>query len=149
MAVPLADLSLAVDFVRQRAGLDLARPRAQAHGATQFFHTAQFAQLVNHAVRRCLIELAGISVQQPADVAGKLDACRLHAQANSEIWDLLFARILNRLQHALDAAFAEPSGDEQAVIAFQLRLVTLVRLVGGFETLRFDPVQFELEVVRQ
>src|SRR5258708_5005231 len=58
MAVALADFQLAVDFVGQRVGLNLASPCAQPHGAAQFFDAAQLAQLVDHAMRRRLIELA-------------------------------------------------------------------------------------------
>src|ERR1700691_2446294 len=48
MAVALADFELAVDLVGQGAGLNLAGPCAQAHGAAKFFYTAQLAELVNH-----------------------------------------------------------------------------------------------------
>src|SRR5208283_3276380 len=34
MPVPFADLGLAIDFVRQRSRLDLARPRSQTHRST-------------------------------------------------------------------------------------------------------------------
>src|SRR5580704_6829871 len=40
MAVALADLGLAVDFLRQRSRLKLAWPCAEAHCASEFFYTA-------------------------------------------------------------------------------------------------------------
>src|SRR5581483_5926780 len=52
MAVALADFGLAVNAMRQRSGFDLASPRAEPHGSAQFFHAAQLAQFVNHAMRR-------------------------------------------------------------------------------------------------
>jgi hypothetical protein len=69
MAVALADLVLAIGFVRQRVRLHLAGPRAQPHGAAQLFHAAQLAQLVDHAMRRRRIELARVGLLQAADVA--------------------------------------------------------------------------------
>src|SRR5712672_3569389 len=41
MAMALADFKIAVDAVRQRVGLYLARPRAQAHGAAQLVDATQ------------------------------------------------------------------------------------------------------------
>ena len=40
MAMALADFKRAVDFVRQSARFELARPGPQAHGAAQFFDAA-------------------------------------------------------------------------------------------------------------
>ena len=62
---------------------------------------------------------------------------------------MLLARILNRSQHAFDAALAESAGDEQSVILFKLRFITLIVFVGRFQALGFDPIHFQLEVVRE
>ena len=144
MAVALADLGFAVRLMGQRAGLELAGPGAQPHGAAQFFHAAQLAQLVDDAVRSGRIEFAGVRLLQAADVARVFDARRLHAQADAEIRNLLLAGVLNSFQHAFDAALAESAGNQDAVHVFQLRLHGLV---AGLETLGFDPVHVELEVV--
>src|SRR6516165_2432078 len=53
MAVPLADLSLTICPVCERSGFQSALPGAQSHRASQLFDAAQFAQFVNHAMRRC------------------------------------------------------------------------------------------------
>src|SRR5208337_210770 len=66
--VALADLKLAIDPVRQGSRLDFARPRAQPHGAAQLFHATQLAQLIDHAMRRGGIELAGIGFGQPTHI---------------------------------------------------------------------------------
>src|SRR5581483_11342193 len=54
VTVPMtfADLLRAISLRRQRSRLQLARPRAQAHGSAQLLHSAQLAQLVDHPVRR-------------------------------------------------------------------------------------------------
>jgi len=46
----------------------------------------------------------------PHHVARKLDASSLHAEADSKIRHLLFARIADGVQHALDAALAKSPG---------------------------------------
>ena len=112
MTVSFADLGLSVDLVGQRTRLDLASPGPQPHGAAQFFDAAQFAQLVDHAMRSGRIEFAGIGVRQPADIARKLNAGRLHAKANAEVRNLVLARVTDGLEHAFDAALAEAAGNE-------------------------------------
>src|SRR5438105_15696491 len=112
----LADLELAVDAVRQRVGLYLAGPRAQAHGAAQLVDAAQFAQLIDDAVRGRLVEFARVRALEHAHVAGKFDARRLHAEADSEVRNLFLARVADRVQHPLDAALAEAAGDEDSVV---------------------------------
>src|ERR1039458_6884013 len=107
MTVALADLKLAVNFMRQSVGFNLASPCAQTHGAAKFFDAAQLAQLVNHTMRRRLIELAGIGIFQPDHVARKLNAGRLHSETDPKVRNLVLAGVTNRDQHAFDAALAE------------------------------------------
>src|SRR5271155_6070330 len=63
MAVALADFKFAVDLVGQGVGFNLASPRAQTHGAAKFFDASQLAQLIDHAMRSRLIELARIRIR--------------------------------------------------------------------------------------
>src|SRR5271155_222198 len=98
MAVAFADFILAIHFVSQGPRLNLAWPCAEAHGASEFFHPAQLAQLVDHAMRSRRIELTGIRVRQSAHVACIFNTSRLHAQADSEVRNMFLARELNRPQ---------------------------------------------------
>ena len=107
----LADFKFAVNSMRQRARLDLAGPRAQPHRASQFLNAAQFTQLIDHAVRRSRIELAGVGFSEAAYIARKFDTGGLHPQANAEIWNFLFARIADSVQHARDAPLAKTTRD--------------------------------------
>src|SRR5712671_4633120 len=109
MAVAFADLKLAIDLVRQRVRLNLASPRPQPHGAAQFFHAAQLAQLVDHAMGRRGIELARVCLDQSNHVPRKLHAGGLHPQANPEVWHLVLARVTNGDQHSLNATLAKPA----------------------------------------
>src|SRR5580698_315366 len=147
MPVALADFGRPINPVRQRVWLDLARPRAKTHRAAKLFNAAQFAQFVDHPMRRCRIELARVCLGQSHHIARKLDASRLHAQANSEIWDFLFARITNRDQHAFDTSLAESARNQYPVIAFKLCFNAL--FVGTLQTFRFNPVQLQLQIVSQ
>ena len=99
-------------------------------------------------MRRGRIELAGVGVVQPADVARKLDAGRLHAQADAEIRNFLLARVADGVQHALDAALAEAARHQDAVVVFELRLVIAIAVFAS-KPFGFDPVQVQLQVVRQ
>ena len=146
MPVPLADLQLAIHVVSQRSGLDLAGPGAQSHRSAQFLHAPQFAQFVNHAMRRCRIELARVRVRKSANVAGKLHARRLHPQANSEVGNFLLARVSNRDQHSLDSALPKPTRHQDSVVVLQLLFVLRV---GSLEPLRFNPVHLQFQIVRQ
>ena len=63
------------------------------------------------------IEFAGARVRKSADMAGKLDDRDLHAEADAEIGDALFAAILCGEDHALDASSAEAARHDDAVDA--------------------------------
>ena len=148
MPVALADLgSSAISLGGQRIFLQNASPGAQAHGAAHLFHAQQLAQLIDDAVRTGGVKLARIGVLEAADVAGKLDAGGLHAQANSKVRNLLLAGIADGVQHALDAALAKAAGHQDPIESLQLRLITPV--LGSFrlQPLGLDPGNIEFQVV--
>src|SRR3984885_6811947 len=147
MPVTFADLRLPVNLVRERAGLDLARPRAQPHRSAEFLYAAQLAQLVDHSMRRRGIKFARIRLRQSHNISSKLNACRLHAEANTEIRHLLLARIPDRLQHSFDSTLAEATRHQNSVIPFKLRLEAVS--FCSFQALGLDPVDLQLQVVRE
>src|SRR6266851_10225172 len=138
MPVTLTDFEPSVNPVSQRVGLDLASPRAQPHGASKFFHAAQFAQLVDHAMGRGRIEFAGVGLRESHHVAGKFDAGSLHPQTNAEVRNFFLPGITNGNQHALDAAFAETTGDENSVVTFELGLA---RLFASLQAFGLNPIK--------
>ena len=95
------------------------------------------------------IELAGVGILQAADVARELDAGGLHAEADAEVGHILFARIADGVQHALDAALAEAAGNEDAVEALKLRFIAAIVGRLRLEALGFDPGDIELEAFAQ
>src|SRR5205807_1392249 len=119
MAVAFADSQLAVSLVREGSWLEFARPRTQPHRATHFVHSQQFAQFVNHTVRRLRIELRAVRLFQAGHVARIFDCRALHPQANPEERHFVLARVLNGVNHSLNSALAEPPGHENSVVAVQ------------------------------
>src|SRR6185437_10612543 len=107
MAMALADLCLSVRACCQGIRLQHAGPRAQSHGAAHLLYACQFAQFVNHAMRRSRVEFAGIRAIQSADVACVFDPGGLHAKTDAKVGDLSFASIANRIQHPFDPALTE------------------------------------------
>src|SRR6516162_8182580 len=142
--VALADLTLPVGLLGERTVLQAAGPRAQPHGSTQFFDSAQLAEFVDHPVRCRRIKFAGVSLLQPTDIPRKLNARRLHAKADPKVGHLIFAGVLNALQHAFDATLSESAGNEDSVDRFKLSLYSLVL---RFKPLGFDPIHLELQVM--
>ena len=120
MAVAFGDLGGAVGVGREGAGLQDAGPGAETHGAAHLFHAGELAEFVDDAVGRGGVELAGVGVLEAADVARVFDAGGLHAEADAEVGDVVLAGVADGVEHALDAAFAEAAGDEDAVEAFEL-----------------------------
>src|SRR5260370_34953627 len=100
---------------------ELTSPRAQAHGAAELVDAAELTQLVDDAVGRAWVELAGVGVGQPADVARVLNASRLHPQEDPEVGNFVFPRVADGVEHPLNAPLAEPPRDTIAVKALGLR----------------------------
>ena len=65
------------------------------------------------------IKLGRMRLVQLQDVARKFDGGDLHAQAQAQVGDLVLAGVLRGLDFALDAAFAETAGHQDAAQALQ------------------------------
>src|SRR5215467_948119 len=144
VTVTLANFSHAVGALRQAALGEHAGPSAQSHGAPQFVDALQLAELENHAVRGGGIELGRIGALEAADVAGVLDHHGLHAKADAEVRNLVLARVADGVDHAFDAALAEPTGHQDAIVRIQGAL-----RVGRRDAFGFNPVDVDLQLVRQ
>ena len=120
----------------------MARVLAEAHRAAEGVDADQIAQLVDHFVRRFVVELGRVRAEHPHDVARELDRRALHAEADAEVGDFLFARIADRAQLPFDATRAEARADENAVDVRQLAVVALV-----FQCFGVDVDDAHLDVV--
>ena len=119
VAVAFADFGLAVSLVRKGAGFEDAGPRSKAHGAAHFVNAKEFAKLVDYAMGSLRIELSAICLVEAGAVAGVFNGGALHSQADSEEGDLVFAGVVDGVDHALNAALAESAGNQDAVVAAQ------------------------------
>src|SRR5262245_60610304 len=144
MPMPLADLGCSIGPAGEAALLQQTWPGAEPHRAAQLVDTLQFAELVNHTVRRTGIELARIRAVETAHVAGVFDHHGLHPQADAEIRDLVLARVADRVDHALDAALAETAGHQDAVVVLKLPFP-----IVAIDTFGFDPVNIHMELMSE
>ena len=96
-------------------------------------------------MRRLRIEFRAISLLQSGDITRIFDGRALHAEANSKERHFVFARVLNSVDHSLNAAFAESAGNENSIIAVQ----ACFRSRGRIDFFGFDPLENGLVIVRQ
>ena len=94
----------------------------------------QVAQLVDHLVRRVLVELGGVGALEPADVARELDGRPLEAVADAEERHAVLARVFGGLHHPARAARSEAARHQDAVAPSSSAAALL------FERLGLDPV---------
>ena len=88
----------------------------------------------NNRMRRVGIKFGRIGAAQTADVAGKLDHRALHAEADAEERNLVFAGVFNRLHHAFGAALAEAARHENAVEPFEFAAAVLLESMNFVTT---------------
>ena len=142
VAVALVDDLLAVDLAGPRALVQLHRVGAQAHRAAHVAHLLLLRQEVDHRERGLRIELRGVRTVHARHVAGELGHRDLHPQADAEVGNPVLACIPRRADLALDAADAEPAGDEDPVALSQVVDRLAVR-----EPLRVDPADLDVSAV--
>ena len=116
----LGDVLRAVAFFQKRSWHDVARIRAETERAALGNLVALAGHEVDDAIGGALVKLAGVRAFQMRGVARVFDDGDLHAETQSQIRDVLFAGVLRREDHALDAAVAEAARHENAAHAAEL-----------------------------
>src|ERR1700722_4234719 len=149
MTVPFADLGRFVGPRCNRVFRQHARPCTQAHRAAHFFDPGEFAQFEDHTVGGGRVEFARTGARQATNVARKLDASRLHTQADAEVGNGALARIPDGVEHAFDAALAKASGNQDAVKTGKLLFVLPVAGKLALQALGFDPGDTQFQIVSQ
>ena len=109
MAVPFVHDLLAVGLVRQRAGHELAWVQAEAHGAAHLVDVPLLGHEVDHRCRREGCELRRVGVRRVKGLAGEVDHCALHTEAQAEVRDPVVTRVAGGHHLSLDAAVSEPA----------------------------------------
>ena len=115
VTVALRYFLFAVGTVHLSAGLHLAGISSEAQRAALCDLVALVGQEVDYLVLRGLAELAGICVRKAADVAREFDDGYLHAEAYTEIGDVVLPRIPCRKYHSVYATAPEAAGDDYPV----------------------------------
>ncbi len=88
-------------------------------------------------MRSLRFELGAVGLLEPSHVASVFDGGALHAEANSEEGNFVFAGVLNGVDHSLNAALAESAGDKDTVVTAQ----TCRGGLGGINFFGFDPLE--------
>ena len=149
VAMALGYLWFFISGPRKTAFGQAARLRAQPHSAAHFHNAPLRVHQTNDRVRGVRVKFGAVGVLQAAHVARKLDCSALHAKADSEKRDLVFARIARRDDLALDSAHSEPARNQDAVHTVEQFLRVAFFEVFGFDFLFDDPHVIGNAAVRQ
>ncbi len=83
-----------------------------------FVTTSLFLLQRDDRMRRLRIELGGVGLVQPENVARELNGRDLHSEAKAQVGHLVLARILGGKDFSFDAALAETAGNQNAAQPF-------------------------------
>src|SRR3990167_4739239 len=140
MTMALNDYILAVAGMYLRAGLQLAVLRAQAHGTAQ---VGSISTLLGHAggvlpfgdqtdyrMSADSIEFGGIGISPAQHIAGELDNRDLHAEADTQVGNLVLTGVLHGLDLAFHAAQTEAARHQNGINAFKQRGAFVLDVFG-------------------
>src|SRR6266550_1238791 len=143
MAMPLADLRLAIDRGGLRSWSEPAGVRAEAHGTAHVSDVLLVFHQGNDRIVALRRKLTGVTVRQADDVAGEFNDCRLHSETDSKERQAGLARVPDCFQHSLDSPNAEASGNENAVKVRE----QLAGFLAAREQIAGQPGDFNSDVV--
>ena len=144
VAVTLGDMRGAVQLRNEGVLLQLGRVAAQTHGVAHVAVAGDDVLLLLHRgddrVGAVGLELGGVRVLDAQHVARVFDDHGLQAEAQAESRQLVFARVLERADLAVDATDAEAARNHDAVDLVKRggRAFLGLALVGG------DPLDVDL-----
>ena len=145
----LGDVLRAVAFFEKRSGHHVARIRAETERAALGNLVALAGHEVDNTVGGVLVKLAGVRADEMRGVARVFDDGNLHAEAEPQIRDLLFAGIPGREDHALNAAVAKAARHENAVHAAELFLNVFLGECFGIHPADGDVRPYDIARVAQ
>src|SRR5689334_10262270 len=96
---------------------ELARLRSQAHRASFADDVLLLVEQSDDGVFRIRVELGRVGVRQTENISGEFYDGDLHAQAEAEIRQFLFAGVLRGHDFPFNAAFAETAWNQDAAQA--------------------------------
>ena len=109
VAVTFPDLIAVIALLQHRSFFDHAGIGTQTHRSALVDFIILAGHEVDDLVAACGIEFIGIGILPAKDIAGKLNDRDLHAEAQSQIRNVVFPGIAGGNDLAFDAAAAEAS----------------------------------------
>ena len=91
------------------------------------------------------VEFRAVRLLHSGHVASVFDSGALHSQANPKERHLVLARVLDSVNHSLNAALPEAAGNQDSIIAVQARRGGCCRI----DFFGFNPFENGLVIVRQ
>ena len=85
--------------------------RSEPHGSTHVRHFALLIQEANDGCGRIFVEFCRVGSIESDDVASEFNCGALHPQTNTKERNVSFSCVADRLDFALDAAFAKTAGN--------------------------------------
>ena len=142
MAMALVDDFLTIDVECLGALLELARVRAQTHGAALFVDIFLIGHNRNNLILGILIELRRRRTRQADNVARELAHGSLQAQANAEVGHVVRAGVTRSRDFTLKSALAKTARHQNAVHGAK-------QLFGSFvvDLFRINEVQVHVHAI--
>ena len=126
--------------MHQRTGLQLAILRPQTHGAAQIGALAALLDAAcgilplgnqtHYRVSAGHVELGRVGVGPTYHVTGVLDHCHLHAEADTQVRDLVLAGVLHGLDLAFHATQTEAARHQDGIDTFEQRGALVLDVFG-------------------
>ena len=128
----------------RRVGDQLAGVSSEPHGGAHVGDAALLGHQVDDRMRGESVELGGVGRAQAHQGASGLDDHHLHTEAQAQVRHAVHASVLHGVDHALDAALPEASGndDTHCVGQVDFRAVSL-------DVLGWHPAQVDAAAVCQ
>src|ERR1041385_4559538 len=118
--MPLENFVVAVNFFRDCSLRDLRWPGTEAHAGALRLYVALFFKQADDGIGRVRVELGAVRFFEATNISRELDRGDLHAEAEAQVGDFVFAGEFRRADFSLDAAFAEAAGNQAPSHIFQM-----------------------------
>src|SRR5699024_4364566 len=108
------------DLLFQHTGIS-----SQTEGSSDIFHAVLFRHKIDHRVHGVRIQFCAVCVLKTGYISGKFYNSHLHAQTDSQEWNLVFPGIFYSLDLSFRSSMSKASRDQDSVYPFQKRLAAL------------------------
>ena len=136
MAVTFFDtIDVAVEIGGFGSGEEDGFARAEAHGGAHVSDAFLFFLEADDGMRGVFIKLGGVGSFESAFIACEFDGGDLHAEADAEVRDVVFASVFGGEDFSFDSTITESAGNEDSIYITD----------DGFRALIFDGLCFDAD----